>query len=60
MEVYIGERTARQKAYEYECHLNRMATKIQAWWRGTIVRRQMGPYKLDKKKKHKDKLKKTK
>lgn len=22
-----------------------MATKIQAWWRGTMVRRRLGPYK---------------
>lgn len=23
----------------------KMATKIQAWWRGTMVRRRIGPYK---------------
>ncbi|XP_050060021.1 dynein regulatory complex protein 9-like [Aphis gossypii] len=26
-------------------HMEKMATKIQAWWRGTMVRRRLGPYK---------------
>jgi len=25
-----------------------MATKIQAWWRGTMVRKGLGPYKKKK------------
>jgi len=25
--------------------MEKMATKIQAWWRGTMVRRRLGPYK---------------
>lgn len=28
----------------------RAATKIQAWWRGTMFRRHLGPYKRKKKK----------
>lgn len=26
-------------------HREKMATKIQAWWRGIMVRRRLGPYK---------------
>lgn len=58
MKEYIEERTAREKAYELECYRHKMATKIQAWWRGTMVRRHLGPYKLDKKQKSKEKGKK--
>jgi hypothetical protein len=38
----------RQLAYEKLQHEIAMATKIQAWWRGTMVRRGFGPYKKKK------------
>jgi kinesin family protein 6/9 len=33
----------------HEAYLYRVATLIQAWWRGTMVRRELGPYKKSKK-----------
>jgi hypothetical protein len=33
----------------HEAYLYSMATVIQAWWRGTMVRRGLGPYKKSKK-----------
>jgi hypothetical protein len=37
----------------HEAYLYRVATIIQAWWRGTMVRRGLGPYKKSKKGKDK-------
>lgn len=49
MQIPINEFEGRIKKYEermrYEAHLNKMATRIQAFWRGTMVRRFLGSYK---------------
>lgn len=60
MKAYMEERKTREHKQEMQQHINEMATKIQAWWRGTMVRRHLGPYKVDKKKKPKEKPKKKK
>jgi len=49
MQITIDEFEVRKQKYEermkYEAHINKMATRIQAVWRGTRVRRCLGPYK---------------
>lgn len=49
MQITIDEFEERKRKYEermrYEAHINKMATRIQAFWRGTRVRRFLGPYK---------------
>ena len=42
MEDYVEDKRIRK------LH-NEMATKIQAWWRGTLVRKKLGPYRELKK-----------
>lgn len=44
------ERKERERR-EYEIEQNRInsAIKIQAWWRGVMVRRHLGPYRRKKK-----------
>ncbi|XP_044751223.1 dynein regulatory complex protein 9 [Coccinella septempunctata] len=52
------ERKAEKRRIEEELRfLNRMATRIQAWWRGTMVRKKLGPYRPASKKKNKKKKK---
>ncbi|KAK9869499.1 hypothetical protein WA026_003252 [Henosepilachna vigintioctopunctata] len=54
------ERKAEKRRIEEENRFrNQMATKIQAWWRGTMVRKKLGPYR-PKSKRRKDKKKKKK
>jgi len=52
IEDRIEKEKARRKAEQEEEELN-AATKIQSWWRGTMVRKQLGPYSKKKKKKGK-------
>uniref|UniRef100_A0A4W5Q6J4 Dynein regulatory complex protein 9 n=1 Tax=Hucho hucho TaxID=62062 RepID=A0A4W5Q6J4_9TELE len=48
------EKEALRRKLEKE-HMERdAATKIQSWWRGTLVRRGLGPYKKGKKPKSKE------
>ncbi|XP_041733171.1 dynein regulatory complex protein 9 [Coregonus clupeaformis] len=48
------EKEARRRQLEME-HMERdAATKIQSWWRGTLVRRGLGPFKKGKKPKSKE------
>lgn len=51
-----------EKRMRYEAFINKMATKIQAFWKGTMVRRFLGPYKYLRKlfKKNKSKKEKSK
>lgn len=53
MQITIDEFEERKQKYEErmrnEAHINKMATRIQAFWRGTMVRRFLGPYKNLKK-----------
>ncbi|XP_025205682.1 uncharacterized protein LOC112601989 [Melanaphis sacchari] len=48
-QTIIEEHTENKQRAEEEKkridHMEKMATKIQAWWRGTMVRRRLGPYK---------------
>ncbi|KAM9453259.1 dynein regulatory complex protein 9-like [Salvelinus alpinus] len=51
---YRMEKEALRRKLEKE-HMERdAATKIQSWWRGTLVRRGLGPYKKGKKPKSKE------
>lgn len=43
------EKEQLRKEAERELEEQRSCTKIQAWWRGVMVRRQLGPYKPKKK-----------
>lgn len=45
IEDYLATKEDLRRSKEREEYLNKMATKIQAWWRGTMVRRHLGPYK---------------
>lgn len=54
--VVIEDRVAKEQARrqaEQELEELKSATKIQSWWRGTMVRKQLGPYGKKKKKKGK-------
>lgn len=54
--VVIEDRVAKEQARrqaEQELEELKSATKIQSWWRGTMVRKQLGPYSKKKKKKGK-------
>lgn len=48
-QTVIEEHAKNKLKLEEEKKINdyreKMATKIQAWWRGTMVRRRLGPYK---------------
>ncbi|KAL0269275.1 UNVERIFIED_CONTAM: hypothetical protein PYX00_007071 [Menopon gallinae] len=59
MEDYLKFKEERRAEEERERFINECATKIQAWWRGTMVRKGLGPYKR-RKKAPKDKKKKVK
>lgn len=52
IEDRVAKEQARRKAEQEEEELN-AATKLQSWWRGTMVRKQLGPYSKKKKKKGK-------
>lgn len=49
-QTVIDEHAKDKQKVEEEKRINdyreKMAIKIQAWWRGTMVRRRLGPYKL--------------
>ncbi|XP_013389492.1 IQ domain-containing protein G-like [Lingula anatina] len=49
VEDRIDKEKARRKAQQEEIELKN-ATKLQAWWRGVMVRRGLGPYSKKKKK----------
>ncbi|CAI9532248.1 unnamed protein product [Staurois parvus] len=61
--VIIEDRLEKEKAQEQkkqeQVELS-SAIKIQAWWKGTMVRKGLGPYKKSKSKKGKEKGKKGK
>lgn len=45
----------RAEAEKYVRDMTRCAIMVQAWWRGILVRKQLGPFKVAKKKKAKKK-----
>ena len=59
IDTYLAEKEALQKEKEREELVQKSAIKIQAWWRGVMVRRKLGPYRpAEKKKKRQAKTKK--
>ncbi|XP_011499962.1 PREDICTED: IQ domain-containing protein G-like [Ceratosolen solmsi marchali] len=55
----LAEKEAARKKREHEDHVRRQTIRIQAWWRGVMVRRKLGPYRPeDKKRKRPNKSKK--
>lgn len=46
---FEGRKHEREERIRYKEYLNNMATRIQAAWRGTMVRKFLGPYKKLKK-----------
>lgn len=55
---YLEVKELRRQEQERQEQRARAAIKIQAWWRGTMVRKCLGPYRKKKKGKGKDKKKK--
>ncbi|KAJ8674845.1 hypothetical protein QAD02_010631 [Eretmocerus hayati] len=51
IEECLAEKEAARKRLEWEEHRKSCAVKIQAWWRGVMVRKKLGPYRPDDKKK---------
>lgn len=49
MEVYLNLKDQREKAWEEKERRRIAATKIQAWWRGNMVRHKLGPFNPNKK-----------
>ncbi|KAI8425331.1 hypothetical protein MSG28_007103 [Choristoneura fumiferana] len=58
MKDWIHFKDEREKARLYREKMTKSAIMVQAWWRGMLVRRQLGPYKVAKKKGGKDDKKK--
>merc|ERR1712007_384066 len=59
--VVIEDRLIKQKKKEEEERRvleEKSSIKVQAWWRGTMVRRGLGPWRKDDKKKEKKREKK--
>jgi len=55
-QVVVDDRVEKEKLrrkLEKESDEQEAAVMLQAWWRGTLVRRSLGPYKPKKKKKAK-------
>lgn len=50
---YLEERTIREHANNLVERQYEAIVKIQAWWRGILVRRNLGPYRRKKAKKSK-------
>jgi IQ domain-containing protein G len=51
MEKFLVIKAKREAEEAAEKKINDSATAIQAWWRGVMVRRKLGPYRKKKKKK---------
>ncbi|KAK2585009.1 hypothetical protein KPH14_008538 [Odynerus spinipes] len=51
IDAYLVEKEALRKWKEHEEHMRECAIKVQAWWRGVMVRRKLGPYRPEEKKK---------
>lgn len=50
MKEWIHFKEEREKARKYREKMTKSAVTVQAWWRGLLVRLQLGPYKVSKKK----------
>ncbi|EZA51694.1 IQ domain-containing protein G [Ooceraea biroi] len=51
IDTYLAEQAALKRQKEHEVHVERSTIRIQAWWRGIMVRRKLGPYRPEEKKK---------
>lgn len=58
MDEWTFFKDEREKARLYREKMLKSAIAVQAWWRGLLVRRQLGPFKVKKKKQPQDKKKK--
>nr|XP_032521523.1 uncharacterized protein LOC116773212 [Danaus plexippus plexippus] len=50
MKEWIEFKVEREKIRAYREKMTKSAIMVQAWWRGLLVRRQLGPYRVSKKK----------
>lgn len=50
MKAWNHFKDEREKARQYVKKMTNSAIIIQAWWRGLLVRKQLGPYRVIKKK----------
>ncbi|EGI58440.1 IQ domain-containing protein G [Acromyrmex echinatior] len=53
IDTYLAEQEALRRQKEHEDHVRLSIIKMQAWWRGVMVRRKLGPYRSEEKKKKK-------
>lgn len=51
IDTYLAEKEALKREEEEKERARRSAIRIQAWWRGVMVRRKLGPYRPQEKKK---------
>ncbi|XP_046603163.1 dynein regulatory complex protein 9-like [Neodiprion virginianus] len=51
IDTYLAEKEADRRKKELEEHVRKSTIKIQAWWRGVMVRQKFGPYRPEEKKK---------
>ncbi|KOC60931.1 IQ domain-containing protein G [Habropoda laboriosa] len=59
IDAYLKEKETVRMAKEVQERMEKSAIKIEAWWRGVMVRRKLGPYRpVEKKKKRQSKTKK--
>ncbi|KAG5320442.1 DRC9 protein, partial [Pseudoatta argentina] len=58
IDTYLAEQEALRRQKEHEDHVRHSIIKMQAWWRGVMVRRKLGPYRSEEKKKKSVKTKK--
>nr|XP_031826943.1 dynein regulatory complex protein 9 [Nomia melanderi] len=58
IDTCLAEKEALRKEKERREHEQKSTIRIQAWWRGVMVRRKLGPYRPEEKKKKRPKNKK--
>lgn len=58
VEDYLKCKEEEQRLHEEQCYRIQCAVRLQAWWRGVMVRRGLGPYRKKSKKGKKSKSKK--
>lgn len=49
MKQWINFKEEREKARIYRENMTKSAIIVQAWWRGLLVRRRLGPYRVGRK-----------
>ncbi|KAH8382610.1 hypothetical protein KR009_004369 [Drosophila setifemur] len=58
VEEYRAQKAEEQRLHDLQVHRIQCAIRLQAWWRGTMVRRGLGPFKKKPKRGKKGKAKK--